>query len=277
MRLFYRSLGEGIPVIILHGLFGSSDNWIPIARKISVKYRVIVVDLRNHGLSPHSDVHTYQSMVSDLVELFTTLSIDCAHIMSHSMGGKVAIKFAAEYPERVISLTVADILPKNYLENQISTFKSDFHNVVFETIEKIDLQSFKTRKEIETEIGKIVSDKQIASSILKNIKRCGKSFEWKINVNVLKSQLNHLMNEIKFDDFDNCIPITSFPILFIRGSVSNYITDTDFIKVKKIFPESKLETIDGATHWIHIEKTEEFSILFMNFLNDFTKIYRNII
>lgn len=263
MKLFYRLLGEGTPVVILHGLFGSSDNWIPIGRKISEKYRVIVVDLRNHGLSPHSDVHTYQSMVSDVFELLTTLNIDCVHIMGHSMGGKVAMKFAAEYPERVISLTIADILPKNYLENQVSTFESDFHNVIFETIKRIDLQSFKTRKEFENQVGKIISDKQIANSILKNLKLSGKSVEWKINVPILKVQLNHLLSEINFDD----LPQINKPTLFIRGSKSNYITDFEFNKTKNVFPEAKLTTIEGATHWLHIEKNEEFSMLFLNFLD----------
>ncbi len=263
MKLFYRLLGEGTPVIILHGLFGSSDNWIPIAQKISQKYRVIVVDLRNHGLSPHSDVHTYQSMVSDVFELLTTLNIDCAHIIGHSMGGKVAMKFAAEYPECVISLTIADTLPKNYLENQISTINSDFHNVIFETIEKIDLQSFKTRKDIEKKIEQVISDKQIAGSILKNLKLSGKSFYWKINVPVLKVQLNHLLSEINLED----LPQINKPTLFIRGSKSNYITDFEFNKTKDIFPEAKLSTIVGATHWLHIEKNEEFSMLVINFLD----------
>ena len=261
MRLFFRSLGEGIPIIILHGLFGSSDNWIPVARKIAERYRVVLVDLRNHGLSPHSDVHTYQSMENDLVELLDDLNIDKAHILGHSMGGKVAMKFAIDYPDKTISLIVADILPRDYLKNQ-----PQFHQPFFETIEKIDLRNMETRKEIENEIKKITSDQQIINSILKNLRYSEKKFEWKINVAALKTHQNHLLSQINFDNLSKSPAKTNYPVLFIKGSESDYITDYEFNKTYNIYQKAKLETIIGTTHWLHFEKPDELSQLVTNFL-----------
>jgi len=261
MKLFYRSLGEGIPIIILHGLFGSSDNWIPVARKIAEKYRVVLVDIRNHGLSPHSDIHTYQSMENDLFELFHELNIDKAHILGHSMGGKLAMKFAIDYPEKINSLIIADILPRDYLKDQ-----PQFHETFFETIEKIDLRNMETRKEIENEIKKSTSDQQIINSILKNVRNSEKKFDWKINVTALKTHQNHLLSQINIDDLSKAPIQINYPVLFIKGSESDYITDYEFGRTCKIFQTAKLETILGATHWLHFEKPDELSRLVINFL-----------
>jgi esterase len=127
MNLFYRETGKGIPVIILHGLYGCSDNWMYIARILSEKQRVIAVDCRNHGNSPHADTHTYPEMVTDLAWLFHDLKIEMAHLLGHSMGGKLAIAFAADYPEKIITLTVVDIAPKNYLDSPASEIQYAMH------------------------------------------------------------------------------------------------------------------------------------------------------
>jgi pimeloyl-ACP methyl ester carboxylesterase len=116
MRLYYRELGKGEPLVILHGLYGSSDNWMSIGRELSSKYRVILVDQRNHGQSPHNNSHTYSDLALDLLELFDLLHLGEAIIVGHSMGGKVAMLFAAQYPDKVKALVVVDILPYSYRE-----------------------------------------------------------------------------------------------------------------------------------------------------------------
>jgi esterase len=267
MNLFYREKGKGIPVVILHGLYGCSDNWMQIAGILSSKYRIITVDCRNHGNSPHSNSHTYSEMVTDLAWLFSDLEIEKAHIFGHSMGGKLAIAFAADYPEKIISLSVADIAPKNYLENPASEFHYEMHKRILDTLFNIDLSVYSLRKEIEKEIEKTIPENSIRGFILKNLKRTGNGFEWKINVPVLRVNLDHIMQGVDISEYEDRLPITNYPVLFIRGGLSDYIHETDYPLIRKMYPEAKIITIEGTTHFLHAEKPEEFAEVYLSFLN----------
>lgn len=258
MNLFYRTVGEGTPLFILHGLYGSSDNWMQIARILSKNFKVISIDHRNHGSSPHDTEHTYESMVNDLAWLFHELEIEKAHVLGHSMGGKVAMAFAADYPEKVLSLTVADIAPKNYFETPASAVQNNFHKRILNTLSKINLTEYQSRKEVNKKLLQTIPEQLVRQFLLKNLHRVGKNFEWKINVPVLSANLNHIISGVDYKDYEDRIPITNYPVLFIKGSLSGYIQPEDELIIKKMYPEAKIETIEGATHFLHAEKPEEF-------------------
>lgn len=266
MNLFYKISGKGTPLVILHGLYGSLDNWMPISRKLAGSFQVIAVDLRNHGASPHDNHHSYDDMVTDLAWLFHELEIEKAHLLGHSMGGKVAIAFAADYPEKVLSLTVADIAPRNYLKTPASAIQYDFHKRLLGTLMGINLAEFKSRKEIDKELEKNIPEILVRQFMLKNLYRKGKHFDWKINVPVLNSALEHIISGVDAADFDDRIPITLYPVLFIRGGLSGYIQEDDILLIKKMYPEAIIKTIEDATHLLHAEKPDEFAEICFDFL-----------
>ena len=266
MNLFYRIQGEGIPLVILHGLYGSSDNWMQIARMMPQGFQIISVDLRNHGASPHSSVHTYEEMVTDLAWLFYELEIERAHILGHSMGGKVAIAFAADYPEKVLSLTVADIAPKNYLITPASAIQYDFHKRILRVLSEIDLSKHHTRTDVEKELQKEIPEKLVRQFILKNLHRNKTLLEWKINVPILKKYLEHIISGVDAEEYSDRIPITQYPVLFIKGTLSGYIQKEDIKIIHRMYPEAKIETIEDATHFLHAEKPGEFVEILTKFL-----------
>ncbi|RYX99620.1 alpha/beta fold hydrolase, partial [bacterium] len=124
MKLFFKKLGEGKPIIILHGLFGSSDNWLTISKKLADRYSIYLLDVRNHGQSPHSDDHSYQAMVGDLSEFIRDNNIEKPIIIGHSMGGKIAMNFAVDHPEVPEKIVVVDIAPKMYQHENKSNLEA---------------------------------------------------------------------------------------------------------------------------------------------------------
>lgn len=266
MNLFYRIHGNGTPLVILHGLYGSSDNWQQIARMMPENYQIISVDLRNHGASPHSPVHTYDEMVTDLAWLFHELEIEKAHLLGHSMGGKVAIAFAADYPEKILSLTVADITPKNYLVTPASAIQYDFHKRILRVLSQIDLSKHFTRTDVEKELEQEIPEKLVRQFILKNLHRAKNQLEWKINVPVLKENLEHIISGVDADDFADRIPITLYPVLFIKGALSGYIQFEDEAIIRRMYPDALIETMADATHFLHAEKPAEFVQILSKFL-----------
>jgi len=269
MNLFYRETGKEIPVIILHGLYGCSDNWMYIARNLSEKYRVIVVDCRNHGNSPHSNSHTYSEMVTDLAWLFSDLEIEKAHIVGHSMGGKLAMAFAADYPEKIISLTVVDIAPKNYLNSSNGFSQNIRHETILDALVSFNLAGCDSRKAVEAEMSKTIYDLFVVSFIMKNLKKSHAGFEWKINAPVLKEFLPEIIGGIDYKYFEDRLPIINYPVLFIRGGLSVYIQDDDLQLIRRIYPEAKFVTIPGATHYLHSEKPDEFIGCYLDFLKGY--------
>ena len=114
MRLHYQKQGAGFPLILLHGFLGSSDNWRAMSRRLAEHFCVYSLDLRNHGQSPHSAIMSYPAMAADVCEFVDAEGITAAHLLGHSMGGKVAMRFATEYPDRVEKLIVVDIAARAY-------------------------------------------------------------------------------------------------------------------------------------------------------------------
>ena len=259
VTLHFRKSGHGAPFVILHGLYGASDNWISISRKLEGRFTVYIPDLRNHGHSPHSTTHTYQDMVDDLFKFFTDHRITQAIVLGHSMGGKLAMMFAAEYPELVTNLIIADIAPKNY--NSVDKpFKTVLqHEIILGLMEDLNLVNVSSRKEIDHFLAEKLKDSSLRQFLIKNIHRNREEyFEWKINVPVLKHALLAITSDVSSEWFADRQPILNYPVTFIRGLNSDYISDDDLPVIKAIYPEARVIGIPDAGHWLHAEQPEKF-------------------
>lgn len=259
VTLNYRKSGHGSPLVILHGLYGASDNWISVARKLEGQFTVYIPDLRNHGQSPHTSTHTYQDMADDLYQFFSDHHLSAATILGHSMGGKLAMMFAAEYPELITGLIIADIAPKNY-NSENKPFKTVLeHETILGLMEELNLVAVSSRKEIDYFLSEKLKDSSLRQFLIKNIHRDKEGyFEWKINVPVLKHALHAITSDVSREWFADRLPILSYPVTFIRGLNSDYISDQDFLAIKAIYPEARLIDIPGAGHWLHAEQPEKF-------------------
>ena len=267
MKLFYRKFGNGPPLIILHGLYGSSDNWVTIGKKLSDAFTVYLPDQRNHGQSPHSDIHDYDSMRADLFELAQELRLRKFFLAGHSMGGKTAIAFAAKWPEMINGLLVADISPFTNETSQSIAYNQ--HLTILRTIISMDLSSIGSRARAEELlIGKISSEK-IRGFILKNLQRNpGETFSWKLNAASLYNNLDKIMAGIDLED-GFLQPVSGFPVIFLKGSKSNYLTASNIEDIRKVFPASELTVINGAGHWIHADKPDEVISNIRKLLSDY--------
>jgi len=255
MKLFRRIYGNGPPLIILHGLYGSSDNWVTIARILSDSFTIILPDQRNHGQSPHNEVHDYDSMRDDLFELVNDLSIKKFFLAGHSMGGKTAIAFALKWPEMLNGLLIADVSPFTTENTQTSIHSQ--HSVILDAILSIDLQKVNSRKVADSLLSlKIPSEKERAL-ILKNLERTSENnFAWKLNAQSLSKNLKNIMVGVERPtDYNR--QITGFPIIFLKGGESEYLPENDFKDILKVFPAAEIVEIPGAGHWIQVDKPEE--------------------
>jgi pimeloyl-ACP methyl ester carboxylesterase len=262
MDLFYRKYGEGPPLIILHGLYGDSSNWVSIARHLGRNYTVFVPDMRNHGNSPHSQVHNYRVMSSDIIEFTEKKSLPKVSLLGHSMGGKTAMTFSVMNPEKVAALIIADISP--FSRNNQSDRIPRFHRKVLDALLNTDISSYKGRAEIEKKMAEIIGDERTAAFLLKNLYRMKNgSYGWRLNARSLYDNLEQLMGSIPSDIYNM---VTGFPVLFIKGSDSEYMPESHFPDITNLFPAAEFKIIEGAGHWLHAEKPKEFTETVMSFL-----------
>ncbi|MCB0806868.1 MAG: alpha/beta fold hydrolase [Bacteroidales bacterium] len=254
MKLFYRQFGEGQPVVILHGIFGISDNWVTIGRRLAEKFEVFIPDQRNHGQSPHSATFNYFSLVDDLREFIEDRELSHPILIGHSMGGKVAMNFAMEYPGRIEKLVVVDMSMRRYEPRQE-------HMQILQAMLQVDFDAVSSREEVEDIISVSVKSKRVRMFIMKNLYRINDNrFSWRLNVDSINENIDNI-----FEGIDS--PYTfEKPSLFIRGGNSDYIQDQDFEKIQRYFPKSKLQTIEGASHWVHADKPDELCAMFSEFL-----------
>ena len=254
-KLFFRELGEqnAQPLIILHGLLGSSDNWLTLGKRFAKKYHVFIIDQRNHGQSFHDSEFNYKVMSSDLVNFYKENRLNSAHIIGHSMGGKTAMEFAMNHPNDVDKLIVADIGPKTYPPH---------HGMILKGLFSIVLDKLESRKQADEILSKHIPEAGIRQFLLKNLKRNSEAFEWKVNLKAIAQNIEEVgvgLNEnYKFTK----------PSLFIRGGKSDYILDSDANLIHSMFDNSTLKTIPNAGHWLHAEQPEQFLELVLDFLND---------
>ncbi|MGY6521785.1 MAG: alpha/beta fold hydrolase [Mongoliitalea sp.] len=240
MKLNYKKSGQGDVLIILHGLFGSADNWFSIARELEKYFTLYLVDQRNHGDSPHSSEWNYEVMAKDIKELMDDEGINKAHLMGHSMGGKTVMKFASLYPEYVDQLIVADIAPRYYPVH---------HGRILEGLNAIPLDTIKSRKEADDTLAGYIKITGIRQFLLKSLGRDDEGkFIWKINLPVITEQIEIVGEAITADQ-----PIT-IKTLFMGGANSDYILDSDKQEIAEMFPNSSIIFIKDAGHWLHAEQ-----------------------
>jgi esterase len=262
MKLFYRIYGNGPVLLILHGLYGSSDNWVSIAGKISEKYTVILPDLRNHGQSPHSAKHNYDVMAEDIFGLVTDLGIRRFILAGHSMGGKVAMKFALKWPEMIESLVVADISPFGSSDPENQFYRQ--HKEILEAMLSLNPDEYRSRDELEESLAGKIESERTRGFLMKNITRNpGGGFAWKLNVKALLSNLGNITGSI-FGEADLPYPVTGFPVLFVRGGDSEYLDPSEFQNITGVFPAAEFITVENAGHWIHADQPGEIERILLN-------------
>ncbi len=254
MKLFFRTYGEGTPLIILHGLFGQSDNWNTLGKKFAEnRFKTYLVDQRNHGLSPHSTDWNYAAMSDDLLELINDEKLHNPILLGHSMGGKTVMQFAMTYAAIPSKIIVADIAPKKYPVQ---------HDGVMDGLLAVNLSTVQSRKEVEETLSKHISDFGTKQFLLKNLYRTDDNkFAWRFNLAVIAENRN-----IVGETFDAENKKFEKPTLFIRGEKSNYITDNDAEIIHLHFPDAEIITIQNAAHWIHAEQPQAFFDAIMRFL-----------
>lgn len=256
MTLFFRKYGEGPPLIILHGLYGISDNWVSIGQALGAQYTVYIPDLRNHGQSPHSTTHNYPAMTEDLVHFIDEHALERPVLLGHSMGGKVAMHYALEHSSIPSGLIIADISPRAY---QLRETHLDVMNAMMQ----VDFDLVSNRKEVEELIAASIPDRRIQLFILKNLYRVHPHrFGWRPNLDALYMNLDEITGAVQ-----GIYPYTK-PALFIKGAQSDYIQEADYSLIRSLFPKAQLETISEAGHWLHADQPESFLKLILGFLGN---------
>lgn len=254
MKLFYRKLGAGKPLIILHGLFGMSDNWQTLGKRFAEQFEVNLVDLRNHGKSPHSVDFNYKSMASDILELMDDNGLNSASIIGHSMGGKVAMTVALDKPDRVEKFIAVDISPKEYPV----VFKT-----IVEVLESIDLDKYTTKREVEAELKRYIEDDAVVQLYQKNLYYLEKEkLAWKFNLSSISKNLKHIHGA------NVSTVIFNKPALFLRGAKSLYVKSSDLISIKDNFPLAQMKVVSNAGHWVHADNPDEFFEYASDFLQN---------
>jgi esterase len=254
MRLHYHAQGEGRPLVILHGLLGSLDNWQSMAKRLAALRRVYSLDLRNHGHSPHSATMSHGVMAQDMIEFFDEHDLHAPAVLGHSMGGKVAMQLATRYPDGIEKLLVVDVAPKAY---------PPAHRSLLSAMRGIDLHRFTSYDEIGSALAPAISDPAVRQFLMKNLAReAGGEFRWRIGLDEIIANYESLTEAV-------IIP-TPFakPTCFIRGEQSNFIEDRDLSVIRKAFPRAEFVTIPRAGHWIHIDAADAFYAAVAKFLAD---------
>lgn len=245
MSLNFKKLGDnGDVLIILHGLFGSLDNWMSLGKYWAQNHIVYLVDQRNHGQSPHFLEHSYENMAEDLLIFMNEQSIEKPIILGHSMGGKTAMEFAVRYPEKVKKLIVVDIAPVRYEVH---------HHQIIKGLRSIDLTVIKSRKEADEQLSKLIEEFGVRQFLLKNLYWKEKGIlAWRFNLDVLANNILPISEHNVVDG------MFEKPAFFVKGSKSEYILEEHYPIIRKKFQMAEIEEIYGAGHWVHAEKREDF-------------------
>lgn len=253
MQLHYHRSGQGRPLFILHGLFGSWENLGGAIKQLSERWDVIAPDLRNHGRSAHNEDCGYPALAADILELADQLEIAKFAILGHSMGGKVAMELALTHPDRIEQLIVVDIAPVQY---------PNHHSDTFAGLRAVDLHNIKSRNDADQAMAQHINEPSVRLFLLKNLARTpSKGFEWRVNLDALEAHYEQISAGIREGVYDG-------PVLFIKGANSNYLKPEYQKDVLTRFPRVKLKVIDQAGHWPHAEKPQLFNRLVESFLGE---------
>ena len=255
MLLHSNIIGEGKPLLIIHGFLGMSDNWKTLASQYAEQgFQVHALDLRNHGKSFHSNDWGYDFMMKDVVEYCQFHQLQKVDVIGHSMGGKVVMLLATNYPELVDKLVVADIGPKFYAPH---------HQTILASLNAVDFSKKPSRAEVEEIVSRYIHDFGTRQFLLKNLywKEPGQ-LDFRFNLKVFTENTSVIGDALPFENhFDQ-------DTLFLRGDKSDYILDSDFETIYHHFPKAKIETVSNAGHWLHAENPKEFFEKTVHFLKN---------
>lgn len=250
MQLHYQTLGQGQPLILLHGLFGSSDNWGTVARHFAQHYQVISVDLRNHGKSPHGESQTYTDMENDLLEVCEALNLERIHLLGHSLGGKVAMQFATSHPDRIEKLIIVDMALRAY---------ADAHTHLIDAMMAVDLTAVESRAEVDKALSSAIPQAMVRQFLLMNLIKPENNLAWRINLAAIKNNYPGLLQAV-------CARTRyEKPCLFIRGERSDYVRDADTAHIKNHFTNAQFASL-ATDHWVHAEQPQAFIEVVGDFL-----------
>ncbi len=255
MKLFFRRFGAGKPVIILHGLFGLSDNWVTFAKQLGEHYQVFIPDLRNHGLSPHSKVFDFPSMEDDVIGMLEDNHLEDIYLIGHSLGGKTAMFLSLHHPEIVKKLVVVDISLRKSPPNRE-------HQQLLNAMMAVDFNVARSRSDVEKQLSVSVKSPKIRQFLLKNVYwRDRNSLDWRLNLRAINDNLLTIFEGV------DVTGSYAGPTLFIRGGMSDYIRKDDADDLKMKFPGAVMNTIANASHWVHADAPGEFYTLVKDFLD----------
>lgn len=263
MKLNYKELGnpKSQPLLILHGVFGSLDNWLTLGRLFSEKYRVFLIDQRNHGRSPHDSSMNYTVLADDLHHFIEEHQLKNPLLIGHSMGGKVVMQYALNYPDAYDKMVVVDISPRKY--------NVSHHEAILNGLKAIDVKTLQNRNEADQTLGQYIDEEGVRMFLLKNLNRTKDGFEWKMNLPVLEKSIVKIGGAVtKNTTIDTAVHFNEKPTLFISGGQSRYIQEKDISAITKYFPNAHIHTIAEAGHWVHAQAPEEFFEVVMNFFKD---------
>lgn len=251
INLNYKKIGDGEPVIILHGFLGMLDNWKTFGRQLAESYSVFLIDQRNHGKSPWTSDFSYKLLADDLLHFIDTHELEKVNIIGHSMGGKAAMKFGLTYPDRLAKMVVVDIAPKVYPPK---------HQTILNALNAVDPTNFKNRTEADTALAEHIGDWGIRQFLLKNVTRSKEGgFRWKMNLEALTNAYGEISSSDIKGTFEQ-------PVLFVNGGNSSYVEEGDQPMILEHFPAAQFETIEDSGHWVHAEKGDELLGIIKKFL-----------
>ncbi len=253
-QLHFRKYGEGPALVVLHGFLGAGGNWHTLASKaFAPHFTTYAIDQRNHGRSPHAPEMSYEVLANDLLDFLNAHAVDRAHVLGHSLGGKVAMEFALRYPDRTNRLVVADIAPKLYPPK---------HLTILEALQASSPERATSRADVDRELATRIPELGVRQFLLKNLSYDSdtKQYAWEMNLPVLATQYNRLNEGIEGGR------TFAGETLFVRGSRSNYISPGDEALIRSMFTSARMETIEGAGHWVHADAPEEFARVVLAFL-----------
>lgn len=252
MDLHFQTWGDGPPLVLLHGLFGSGDNWATIARQLAPHYRVIAVDLRNHGRSPHSPTLSYAEMAEDVRACCDVLQLEQIHLLGHSMGAKVALQFAVQFPERVASLVLVDMAMRAY---------ADAHSHLIEAMLKVDLHAMPSRHAVGNALATAIPELMVRQFLLTNLVTVDAQLQWRLNLPALKADYPQLQMAI------TPTQTLAMPSLLIYGGKSDYVQAADIAAFEQSMTRLKVAPLPTG-HWVHAEQPQLFAQVVLDFLNN---------
>ena len=251
--LHHVDMGQGEPLLILHGLFGSGKNWQSHARRFAEHFSVYVVDLRNHGESFHADEMNYPTMAADVLRLIESLGIEGCRVLGHSMGGKVAMTLAARHRGLISRLVVADIAPVSYFHD---------YDDLLEPVLALPLAELQSRAQAELALRENVPEDPLRAFLLQNLQRDAAGWRWRVNWRVIQREMDSLTGFESLADWQ-----IDLPALFIRGARSDYVGDDEVTVIRRHFSRAEFVTVDAAGHWLHAEQPEAFVGAVLDFLS----------